>query len=92
MNLLAITDGSVTSTGTVQAPNYMIGGVLITADGTNDTTVVLRKDGASGKQIFKIVTKNPMFVVAPISTEGTQTVHYSVSGTGGAAQLYSWNT
>ena len=90
MKLRALTDGGVTSTGTVSVVSGIVGGVLVTADGTNNATVILRRDDGSGKQILDIVTKSPGFFVAPIDTEGTQTVYYSVSGTGGAAQLYEW--
>jgi hypothetical protein len=90
MQLRALTDGSVSGTDTVKVQNRLIGGVLITADGTNDATVVLRRNDASGKQIFKFVTKSPQMVVAPIGTEGAETVYYSVSGTGAAAQIYEW--
>ena len=88
MQLRALTDGSVTGTGTVQT--RLIGGVLITADGTNDATVILRRVDSNGKQIFKLVTKSPQMIVSPIGTESAETVYYSISGTGAAAQLYEW--
>lgn len=89
--LQAVTDGSVTGTGTVEITSYILGGVLITADGTNDATVVLRRNDASGKQIFKVVTKSPGMFAAPISCEGATTIYYSISGTGAAGQIYRWD-
>ena len=83
-------DGAVTSTGTFTVANGIVGGVLITADGTNNATVILRKDDANGKQLFDLVTKSPTFVAAPIGMEGTRTLYYNVSGTGAAAQLFEW--
>ncbi len=90
MLLRAITDGSVTSTGTMTISSRILGGVLITADGTNDATIVVRRTDSSGKQIFKLVTKSPAFIAGPVSTDGAELAHYSVSGTGAAAQFYEW--
>ena len=92
MLLRAITDGSVTNTGTVDVPNRVLGGVLITADGTNNATVIVRKTDSNGTQVFKLVTKSPVFVAAPISMEGATQAYYSVTGTGAAAQFYEWVT
>lgn len=89
MVLRPITDGSVTSTGTVTCESRILGGVLITADGTNDATVTLQKDNSGGVTIFEMVSKSPIFITGPIRAD-TQTLYYSVSGTGAAAQLYEW--
>ena len=91
MNLRALTDGAVTGTGTVKVSRYLIGAVLISADGTNAATVTLQQDDSGGKKIFEVVTKTPLFVDACISTEGSEHVYYSVSGTGASAQLYEYN-
>lgn len=92
MNIRALTDGSVTGVGTVSLSQRggLLAGVLITADGTNDTTVVIRKNDATGRQLFKIVTKVPAFPIAPINSEGADFLYYSISGTGGAGQIYEW--
>lgn len=94
MLLKALTDGSVTATGTFTTQSSyqggILGGVLITADGTNAATVTVQKDDSNGKTIFKLVTKSPILIKAPISLEGTRTAYYSVSGTGGAAQFFEW--
>ena len=95
MILNPVSDGSVTSTGTLEFPSKILGGVLITADGTNDTTVTLQSDNSSGFTVFKIVTKSPMFIAGPFSildsnSNPTQTGYYSVTGTGGAAQFLEW--
>lgn len=83
-------DGAVTSTGTFTVANGIVGGVLITADGTNNATVILRRNNSTGKQLFDLVTKAPTFVAAPIGMEGTTTLYYDVSGTGAAAQFFEW--
>ena len=90
MLLEAITDGSTTGTGAFELHSYLFGGVLITADGANDATVIVRRNDAAGKQIFNLVTKTAGLIAAPISTEGTRILYYSISGTGAAAQFYEW--
>lgn len=82
-------DGAVSGTGTLTCESRVLGGVLITADGTNNATVIVRKDNSTGKQIFDLVTKAPLFITGPMSAE-SQTLYYDVSGTGAAAQLYEW--
>jgi hypothetical protein len=90
MQLRPITDGSVATTGVMSVPSRIFGGALITADGTNNATVVVRRTDANGLQVFKIVTKSPMCVTAPFAMDGADVAHYSVSGTGAAAQFYEW--
>ena len=90
MILKALTNGSVTSTGTVVVGSQIIGGVLITTDNSSQGTVILRRDDASGKQIIEIKTVTSMFISGPFSLEGTEVCFYSVSGAGCEAQLYEW--
>jgi len=95
MNLVALTDGTVTSTGsmTLQGQSTAggkLGGVLITTDGTNAAVVTVQRNNASGKTLFSVSTKTPMMITAPIDSEGTSTLYYSVTGTGAAAQFYEW--
>lgn len=90
MQLEALTDGTVTSTGTLTVDSRIIGGVLITADGTNNATISIKRDDTNGKEVFNIVTKQPAFIVGPVSLEDTTAAYYSVSGTGAAAQFYEW--
>lgn len=96
MNLTPLTNGAIAGTGTVELAGQhgsggTIGGVLITADGTNDCTVVLREDDASGTILFDQATKSPIFVTAPIFSPDTVTIYYSITGTGGQAMLYEWH-
>jgi hypothetical protein len=90
MLLRPITNGSFTGTQTLTIASTILGGVLITADGTNNTTVVVQRLDSSGKEIFEIVTKQPLWIAGPFSLEGTPTAYVSVSGTGSAAQIYEW--
>ncbi len=91
MILNPVSDGSVTSTGTDTFDSQILGGVLITADGTNDATVTLQRDNSSGTTVFKVVTKSPIFVAGPINI-GSTAGYFSVTGTGAAAQFYEWAT
>jgi len=67
-----------------------MGGVLITADGTNNATVIVRRENSSGKQVFDLVTKSPVFITGPLSLDGSQALYYDVTGTGAAAQFFEW--
>ena len=95
MLLIAKNDGSapsasLESTGTMTIESGIIGGVLITADGTNDATITVQRNDANGKTVFDLVTKSPAFIVAPVSLESTTQAYYSVTGTGAAAQFFEW--
>jgi len=89
MLLNPVSDGSVAGTGTLKFNSGLLGGVLITANGTNDTTVTMQKDNSSGSKVFQIVTKSPIFVAGPLRV-GSQVGYYSVSGVGSGCQFYEW--
>jgi len=89
MLLKPVSDGSVTGTGTLTFESAILGGVLITANGTNDTTVTMQRTNSSGTTVFQIVTKSPIFVAGPINIGG-QVGYYAVSGTGAGCQFYEW--
>ena len=89
MILVSVTDGSVIDTGTITFQSRILGGALITADGTNDATVTLQRDNSDGFNVFKLVTKSPIFIAGPISI-GSQIGYYSVSGIGSACHFYEW--
>jgi len=89
MLLKPVSDGSVVGTGTLKFESSILGGVLITANGTNDTTVSMKTTNSSGSKVFEIVTKSPIFVAGPINL-GVQVGYYSVSGVGSGCQFYEW--
>ena len=71
----------------------IIGGVLISTDGTNAATVQIKKapDGVAGSEIiFDLITVTSSFICAPIVADGH--VQLVVSGTGAYAQLFEWIT
>jgi len=87
--LREISSGQISSTGTVTCGTKMLGGINIVADGTNVGTVVIRKDTSGGAILFQTSTKNPIMLVAPIYA-GTETLYYSITGTGCTAEIYEW--
>ena len=96
MNLTPLTNGAQTNTGTAELISSVnkggvIGGVLITADGSNDATVILRENNSTGFILFEIVTKSPLFITAPIRSGNTNIIYYSITGTNATAMLYEWN-
>ena len=92
MNLVGLTDGAVSGTATVSLGmvGRALGGVAITADGTNNATVVVRRNSSTGKVLFHMVTKSPLVAILPVHTDGATQLHYSISGTGGLAMIYEW--
>jgi len=90
MQLRAMTNGSVSSTGTLTLKTGIVGGVIISTNNTNAAVVVLRRDNASGKQLFSMSTVTAVGVFAPIWMENTETLYYDISGTGASAQIYEW--
>lgn len=90
MILRALTNGALTAADTVTVKSGIIGGVLITADGTNAVVVQVRRDDSSGKRIIDVTTKIPLWITGPFHLEDTERAYVNVSGTGAAAQFYEW--
>jgi len=90
MILRALTNGAITAAETVAVKSGIVGGALITADGTNDATVVIRRENDAGKSILHVVTKIPLWITGPFHLEDTQAAYVSVSGTGARVQVYEW--
>jgi hypothetical protein len=88
MLLRPLTNGKVTGTDTVACPSTILGGVMISTDGTNAAVVAVHVTSAAGTKVFDISTKTPMFIVSPI--EAAENIYYSVTGTGASAQFYGW--
>lgn len=90
MQLRSISEQAIAGTGTLSCPAKTLGGVLISADGTNAATVKLRSDNSSGPVTFHLVTKSPIFVTGPFSNNGSVAVYYDISGTSALAQIFEW--
>lgn len=90
MLLRALFDGSITAPASAKIGSGILGGVLITTDGTNAAVVIVRRVDSNGKQVFKLSTKTPLFIKGPIGLEGVSDAYCDVSGTGAAAQFYEW--
>lgn len=95
MNLRPLTEGEVSSTGTVTLNGRVngqggrLGAVLISTDGSSVGTFVVRENDASGDILFDLKSATAQMVFAPVSTS-TQTLYYSFTGTGASAMLYEW--
>jgi hypothetical protein len=90
MILKALNSGRVSGTGTVTVNSEILGGVLITTNGSDAVTVTVQRVDSGGKTIFSVSTTVPMFAAGPMSLEKSDAAYYSVSGTGGTAQFYEW--
>lgn len=88
MILKPLSDGRISGTGQLKLDNRIFGGAIISADGTNAAIVSIKNDDEFGKTIFSISTKSPAAVFGPF--QGSESIYYSVSGTGATAQLYEW--
>lgn len=89
MILQPLSEGSLNGSGSFFVKTRIVGGIVITADGTNDATVTIRRNDANGTPVFKIVTKSPAFIIAPIFCN-TQNIYVTCSGTGAGVFLYEW--
>ncbi len=83
------------STGTLPFQSGILGGVMISTDGTNAAVVTLQMNNSTGFEVFGISTKTPMWIHGPIrigalDTDTTQVGYYSVTGTGAEARFYEW--
>jgi len=90
MLLKVLTNTSVTGTGTVTCKSQILGGLLITTDNSAVGTVIINRVDTNGKEIIKIATATTMWINGPFSMEGTDTVFYSVTGSGCEVHLYEW--
>jgi hypothetical protein len=87
MVLRPATDGSVAGSNlALKLRSGVIGGVLISADGSDAVTVTII-DG-NGNIAFQLVTAQPAFIIGPIKATKDNTL--TVSGTGGSAMIYEW--
>jgi len=88
MVLKPASDVALNGVGTVRIRSKVLGGVLISADGTNDATVRLT---AGGDVVFYLVTKTPAFICAPILLK-SETLNISCTGTGASCFIYEWES
>lgn len=85
-----LSTNTVTSTGTlVLTAGHMFGGFNLNCDGTNQGTLVIRDDDASGTILATAKSITGSNFIAPIEAISGQ-VFYSVSGLNVDAFLYEW--
>lgn len=89
MVLIPISEGMLNGVGNFFVNSRTIGGIVVTADGTNNATVIIKRENASGTEIFKLITKSPAFICAPIFCN-TQNLYITCTGTGAGVFLYEW--
>ncbi len=77
------------STGTLPFESGILGGVMISTNGTDAAVVTLQRNNSSGFQVFGISTKTPMWIHGPMQI-GVQVGYYSVTGVGAEARYYEW--
>ena len=82
------TDGALAGTGTLICKSRLFA-VLVSTDGTNAATVVVRKDSSTGEQKLDYSAKEGLWLSGPFSLD-SEALYYSVTGTGAAAQFYEW--
>jgi hypothetical protein len=80
--------GQISGTGTLDMPSYFFGGALITADGTNPATIKIRENNSSGSILMDISTTVSVRAIFPIKSKSMK-IYYSITGTGGTAQLFA---
>ena len=91
MILRPLTLGRVSGDNIIPIETGLLGAVLVTADGTNNATVQIRENSATGRLIFDLVTKQPgFFGPFSVSASGAKLLFYTISGTAAAAQLYEY--
>ena len=82
MILRPLTNGAVVGTDTLQVKSGVVGGALLTADGTNDATLIVRRESDTGKAILHVVSKIPLWITGPFHLEGALLAYVSVAGAG----------
>lgn len=90
MILRALTNGAINAAASIVVKSGIVGGVLITADGTNNAVLTLRRVNSTGKPIIQVTTKIPLWVNGPFHMEDTSDAYVDISGTGAAVQVYEW--
>jgi len=86
-----LSTNTVTSTGTISlSVGHMFGGFNLNCDGSNQGTIVIRNENASGTILATAKSITGSNFIAPIEAV-SGIVYYSVSGTGADAFLYEWD-
>jgi hypothetical protein len=82
-------NGSISGTGTFELDGNIIGAIVMSANGTNSGTVLLREKTSAGKVLFHCNNLYTLqFNIHVTST--TRRIYYSISGTGCSAMIYEY--
>ena len=77
---------NITGTGTLACKGFF-GGAILSANGTNAATMIVREENATGTVLLHVVVINPVFFDICIKCESGK-IYYSISGTGASGMLY----
>ena len=83
----AITTGQVGTTADLSCPSGLFA-VSLVSDVTNSCNVIVRKDSGSGAVVFDADAKQSVWYAGPFHADGATTLHLTVAGTNGTAQLF----
>ena len=87
--LTPITNGAIAGTGTFNLKGNVIGAVVMSANGTNAGTILLREGSATGRVLFDVTNLYSLqFNIQVTST--TSKIHYAISGVGCKAMFYEY--
>lgn len=81
------TNGAISGTGTVELNASTVGGVLVTTDGSNAATVILRDKDSNGEIIIDYSGKEAIWIDGCFYCQ-SGTAYYNISGTGAQAQIF----
>lgn len=86
MIIAALTSAPLTGSGTIAIEGGLLGGYKLNADGTNNATLILRKDSASGDLLIDTNTVVGEHVVMPMKC--STVLYYSVAGVNADVMLF----
>lgn len=85
--MIVIKNGrKVIGTGTIVVPSHRVT-LYVNSNGTNAATAVFRVGSSTGALLFEMASTKSI-VIGPIDVQDTDTVYYSVTGTGAFAVVY----
>ncbi len=87
MALRPASDGTITGTGTLELESTTLGGVLVSTDGTNAATVIIKDEDNDGETIISYSGKEAVWIDGTFDCQ-SGIAYYSISGTGASAQIF----
>jgi hypothetical protein len=88
MALKTASNGSISGTGTVELESTIVGGVLVSTDGTNAATVIIKDLDNNGETVISYSGKEAIWIDGDFYCQ-SGTAYYAISGTGATAQIFA---